>query len=161
MKRYHVEYTDQWKWGPMTWWVHAPLDGKPDHESDLREPPMPKPVPGRGFPYYHVEVDGFTFPFASLDEWDVCVSTLSQKHLPSTEREVRARGTIGCPVWNWLDTLPAEVKSWRYREKAVKFLVKRRQELEREPEGSQMASRGSWMKAVGCHCFALAHTLGG
>src|SRR5438309_1269919 len=85
MKRYWVEYTAEWKRGPMTFWVHVETDRKPWCHARAFNPPAPKPVAGKGYPYYYVEVDGLTFEFASLHELDVCVATLSQKMLPSTE----------------------------------------------------------------------------
>src|SRR5262249_54653424 len=94
------------------------------------DPPAPAPVPGEGFPYFFVEVDGFTFEFASLDELDVCVDTLSKKMLPSTDRDTEARRTGPSP--HWLNRLPGWTHPWRYRVKAVKILRDARRHFERE-----------------------------
>ena|SRR5208283_983139 len=120
MKRYRIEYTSEWHRGPMTFWVHIETDGRPWHQADLFDPPAPRPVPGKGFPCYFVEVDGFTFEFSSLHELEVCIETLSKKVLPATDRETQARGTG--PVQHWLNRLPPGTHSWRYREKAVQVL---------------------------------------
>lgn len=88
-----------------------------------------RPVPGKGFPTFHVEFDGFTFAFASLDELDICLETLSKKLLPTSLQLAAKRGTGVGPNSHWLSRLPAKVKPWRYREKAVKYLAKARGEF--------------------------------
>ena len=125
MKTFRNEYTEHWRRGPMTFWVHVEADGRHWREAKESNPPAPRPVPGKGYPYYFVEVDGFTFEFASLDEMDVCIETLSQKLLPSTQRETNARGTGPSP--HWLNRLPAGTHSWRYRKKAVGVLREARE----------------------------------
>ena len=125
MKRYFVRYEREWAPGPMGYWVHKPTDRR-----GLEfERPLPRPVPGEGYPHYHVEIDGFTFEFASLDELDACASTLSSRHLPSTDKETSAwEGGAGA---HWLNKLPGDVKSWRYWAKAVRYLERAREAFER------------------------------
>ena len=130
MKRHYVTYNPSWQPGPMSYWVHIEADGKSWYEAEAFRPSLPRIVPGRGYPYYQVEVDGFTFEFASLDEIDVCIATLSQKHLPSTDRETSERGTG--PGKHWLNKLPAGVHAWRYRSKAVEYLRKARADFAKE-----------------------------
>lgn len=113
----------------MSFWVHRPADRKPWYDSKEFDPPV-NPVPGKGYPHYYVEVNGFVFRFASLAELSVCISTLGKKHLPSTDRETQDLGTG--PGKHWLNKLPAEVKPWRYREKAVAYLKKALSEFENE-----------------------------
>ena len=121
MKRFYTVYSDHWKPGPMSFWVHLPTDPASSwYDSKRFEPPLPGPVPGKGWARYFVEFDGFTFEFASLAEMDVCIATLGQKNLPSTDRETRERNTG--PGSHWLNTLPSKVKPWRYRERAVEYL---------------------------------------
>ena len=124
MKRHWIEYTEKRKQGPMTYWVHVPSPTDPTDE----RPPLPLAIPDKGFPYYFVEVDGFTFQFASLDEMRVCIETLGKKLLPNTLRLARDRG--GDPREHWLRKMPDETKPWRYREKAVKYLARALQEFE-------------------------------
>jgi hypothetical protein len=126
MKRHWIEYTDKRKQGPMTYWVHVPCGADP---TDVN-PPYPVAIPDGGFPFYYVEVDGFTFQFASLDEMRVCIDTLGRKLLPNTKRLARDRG--GDPNKHWLRKMPDETKPWRYREKAVKYLTKALREFEKE-----------------------------
>lgn len=134
MKRGWIEYTDSWRRGPMTFWVHHAADGAPWYSAQRFTPPAPRVIPGRGYPYYFVEVDGFTFEFASLAELNFCVARLGQRHLPDTEPETQ--GQSG-PSPYWQNKLPKAVLSWRYRQKAVKYLHKCREEFARE-----LASQG-------------------
>ena len=119
----------------MSYWVHVPTDGRPWYDVRPRairtfEPPLPRVVPGKGYPRFMVEFDDFTFEFASLDELDRCIATLEQKNLPHTERETTARGRG--PGGHWLNKLPGRVKSWHYRSRAVKYLHEARKTFARE-----------------------------
>ena len=118
MKRHWIEYTEQWTQGPMTYWVHIPSHD----DADKLVPPPPTRVSEKGYPVYYVEVDGFTFQFASLDELRVCIDVLGRKLLPNTLRQAQERG--GDPDSHWLRKMPEETKPWRYREKAVKYLTR-------------------------------------
>jgi hypothetical protein len=113
----------------MTFWVHIEADGKPWSQAGVLDPPAPKPVPGRGWPIFHVEFDDFTFRFASLAELDVCVETLSKKLLPTSLRLSAKRAAGVGPNGHWLSRLPKHTKSWRYRERAVKYLEEARRDL--------------------------------
>jgi hypothetical protein len=132
VKKHWIEYRQSWTHQPMTFWVHVEADGKPWHEAQRFEPPAPKPVPGRGWPLFFVELDDFTFRFASLDELDVCVATLSQKALPTTRRLSADRGARIGPKSHWLSRLPKGTKSWRYRVRADEYLTHARVEFVRE-----------------------------
>jgi hypothetical protein len=118
MKRHWIEYAETWTPGPMTYWVHVEAKSDPAKLS----PPAPAPIPGKGFPVYYVEVDGFTFQFASFDEMRVCIDTLGNKLLPNSLRLAQERG--GDPNEHWLRKMPEHTRPWRYRERAVKFLAK-------------------------------------
>ena len=128
MKRRWIEFADTWRRSPMTFWVHHAADGKPWYSAQRFDPPAPQPVPGKGYPYFFVELDGFTFEFASLDEVDFCISRLGQRHLPDTKAETRG---VSGPGAYWQNKLPKGVLSWRYRQKAVKYLTTCRGEFER------------------------------
>jgi hypothetical protein len=108
MKRHWIEYTEQWTHGPMTFWVHVPSRDDPNTPI----PPPPTRIPGIGHPAYYVEVDGFTFRFASLDELRVCIDVLGRKLLPNTLRLAQERG--GDSDEHWLRKMPDETKPWRY-----------------------------------------------
>lgn len=110
----------------MTFWVHAPSKSDPTKLN----PPAPAWIPGKGYPVYYVEVDGFTFQFASLEEIRVCIETLGKKLLPNALRLAKDRG--GDPDEHWLRKMPDDTKPWRYREKAVSYLKKALAAWERE-----------------------------
>ena len=130
MKSYYIQWRLEPARGPMSFWVHDPVDGEPFYSAGQFDPPFPKGVPGRGYPYFFVEIDGFTFEFASLAELDECIRVLSKRMLPDTTAETKRKGTG--PGAHWLNKLPKQVKPWRYRVKAVVFLAKARLQFEEE-----------------------------
>jgi hypothetical protein len=116
MKRYWIEYTEKSTPGPLTAWMPSPA--------------APTPVAAKsGHAVYFVEVDGFTFQFASLDELRVCIDVLGKKLLPNTLRQAEQLGRD--PDEHWLRKMPDKTKPWRYREKAVKYLSKALAHFER------------------------------
>lgn len=118
MKRRWIDYAETWTRSPMTYWVHIESSSDPTETM----PPAPASIPGKGYPVYYVEVDGFTFQFASLDEVQVCIDVLGKKLLPHTLRLARDRDAD--PDEHWLRKMPERTRPWRYREKAVKYLEK-------------------------------------
>lgn len=114
MKRHWIEYRPQWTESPLSAWVHRHV------ESGVRRPPPPSPIPGKGFAVYWVEVDGYTFQFASLAELGECIAVLGNKLLPSLLQLSRVPGVA--PEQHWLRPMPDFTKPWRYRQKAVKYL---------------------------------------
>jgi len=136
MKQREITFHERWTPSPLSYWTHIEAEDRPWGEATTFTPPLPKPVPGRGYPRFLVEVDGVTFQFASLDELQRCIDILSQKLLPTTMRLAAERG--GCaqekPVasMHWLSQLPLKAKPWRYRAKAVKYLAASLEAFRRE-----------------------------
>lgn len=122
MKRHWIEYRDTPPVCPMTFWVHREADGKPWYEAEKFDPPRQAAVPGRGYPLFKVEYDGFVFEFSSKAEIRECIATLEKKLLPRSIDLSRKRGTRKGPNSHWLSRLPADVKSWKFREGAVAYL---------------------------------------
>ena len=122
MKRHWIEYRPARVRSPMTPWVHRAADGKPWYRSELFDPPMEDVVAGKGFVLMFVEFDGFTFQFSSLAEMRVAIDVLGRKVLPTTRRLAADHGNCG-PNGLWLSRLPGHVTPWRYRERAVAYLV--------------------------------------
>jgi len=117
MKRAWIEYSDVPVQGPMTYWVH-------------RSEPGLRPVPGRGWPTFFVEIGAVTFQFASLEELDECVETLARRVLPRPSTLAAKRGPgHGHANQHWLSRLPAVAKRWRYREVAVSYLQQARSQF--------------------------------
>jgi hypothetical protein len=121
MKHWWIEYCQEWTESPMTCWVHRPGTSLPGERAEI-EPPLPQPIFGKGYPIYFVTVGRFTFQFSSLHELDNCVETLAQKILPPTIWEHNGREYYANK--HWLSRLPGNVKSWRYRQQAIKVLIK-------------------------------------
>jgi len=132
MKRHWIEYHATWQHSPMTFWVYRADDDSRWHESTRFHPPAPRPIGGRGFPKFHVDLDGVAFQFASLHELRVCIDTLSKRVLPTTAQIVRERGFTGLSNHVWLGRLPKKTHSLRYRERALPYLRKALSEFERE-----------------------------
>lgn len=130
MKHWWIEYYKEWTESPITYWVYRPVDSLLWYQAQQFEPPLPRPIFGKGYPIYFVTVGGFTFQFSSLHELDKCVETLSQKVLPPTIRT--DHGTQCYANKHWLSRLPGNVKSWRYRQKAIKVLLKARESFTKE-----------------------------
>ena len=143
MKRHWIEYTEKWMPGPLSYWVHIEADGCDWYNAQFFQPPLPFPVPDKGFPTFWIECDGVMFQFASLDELRACIDILSRKLLPTTIRLAQDRGGNVGPSRHWLSKLPLQAKPWRYREKAVKYLARSLADFEREILGTPAsASRG-------------------
>lgn len=117
MKRHWIEYQEQRPECPMTFWVHRRSQADPE----TSDPPRQPVIPGRGYPVFKIELDGFTFEFASLAEIHACIDTFEKKLLPRTLDLSRKHGSGAGPNSHWLSRLPKEVKSWKYREKAVAY----------------------------------------
>lgn len=132
MKRHWIEYTEKWVPSSLSYWVHIEADGNDWYNAQFFQPPLPFPVPEKGFATFWIECDGVVFQFASLDELRACIGILGRKLLPTTIRLAHDRGGDIGPSRHWLSKLPLEAKPWRYREKAVKYLAKCLAEFERE-----------------------------
>lgn len=122
MKRHWTEYQETRPHCPMTYWVHRLIDDGPAQDGQEFDPPKQAVAPGKGYPVFKVELDGFIFEFSSLAEIRVCIETLGKKLLPRTIDLSRERGTGAGPNSHWLSRLPSFTKSWKYREKAVAYL---------------------------------------
>ena len=92
MKRHWVEYANEFTPSPMTGWLEA------------RSAHNPRPVPGKGFPVYHVQYGRFTFRFSSLDELNVCIDTIGKRVMPTTRQLSAGSGALNK---YWLSRLPA------------------------------------------------------
>jgi hypothetical protein len=115
MKIYQVVYSDKYDPSPVTYWVHQ-----------LSLPkavtyPYPEPIPGKGYYNILVELDGFVWRFASVEELFHVIQTLGKRNLDNPAQLSRTK-KITNPTEHWLAKLPARVKAWKYREKAVKYL---------------------------------------
>ena len=130
MKKYEIGYSDSWQSYPMAYWVHIEKDNPLWYAAEEFDPPAPKRDAQGMYKIYKIEIDGFTFIFSSLEQLEYCIKVLSMKLLPTTIALSEKRpGSMG-PNSHWLSRLPARVKPWSYRQKAVKYLKKVKEELE-------------------------------
>ena len=132
MKKYWIEYSRDFTRSPITFWVHKEVGEGPWYQSTDFDPPLPGPVPGKGFANYFVECDGFVFQFSSLAEMNEAIEVLSLKNLPTDRQLSECRGTVKGPNSHWLSRLPGSVKPWRYREKAIKVLKEAKTEFAKQ-----------------------------
>ena len=132
MKRCWIEFVAKRPSLPMTFWVHTAI-GDFNYWSDATEfnPPI-RPVPGKGYPIFCVEYNGFIFQFASLDEMKECIEVLGEKLLPTTTELSAKRTSLVGPNKHWLSRLPSKVKSWKYRSGAILYLRDALKQFEKE-----------------------------
>lgn len=136
MKRFWIEYSSTWTSGPMSFWVHKHLDGDSWARATQFAPPLPKPLPGRGYSTYFVEFRDVRLRFASTDEIRACVDTLERRVLPTTRALSAVRGTELGPNSHWLSRLPSALKPWRTRQVLTAYLRTILAELAADPKPS-------------------------
>ncbi|KAA5539986.1 hypothetical protein [Adhaeribacter rhizoryzae] len=129
MKDFAIEYSSSWQDNPMAYWVHIEQDNQHWHEAEHFIPPAPERDLRGLYKIYKVKIDGFTFKFSSLEQLEHCIEILSMGSLPITSELCKKRPGNEEANEHWLCTLPSQVKSRRYRQKAVKYLRKVRGEL--------------------------------
>lgn len=129
MKKIRITYEPEFTSGPMTFWVHKQVEDVAWVYATEYEPPLPKPVGGLGYANCYVEFNGFEFRFCSLEELQEAIRVLEQKNLPTPFKLAKGRGMA--VHTHWLGRLPASVKPWRYRQKAVAYLKKALLEFEK------------------------------
>jgi hypothetical protein len=135
MKTYCIYYTDTFQHSPSTNLVHK------SYNKEARVYPMPKPVPGKGFANLKIEFAGFLWRFSSLEELHETIRFLSPKNMVSPVQSPE----IAWPSEHWSGKLPAKVKAWKYREKAVKYFKEVQAHFEEET-GIQLNEPIPWEK---------------
>jgi hypothetical protein len=120
---YWIEYVEDWRTEPMSYWTHVEQDGRPWLTAEAYSPAAPVRVHGKGFPVLCVEHGATVFRFASEAQIDEFLAIMSSLLLPTTLRLSQLRpGTAG-PNSHWLSRLPAVVKSPKGRAGAVKAVM--------------------------------------
>jgi hypothetical protein len=142
MKKFWIEFHASWQHGPMTYWTYRADDDSRWHEAQKYTPPAPPPFRAKGYPMFHIELDGVSFRFASLLELRRCIEVLSRKVLPTTAQLIRESGLKGFSNHMWLGRLPKKTHSLRYRDKAIPYLKTALAFFEKEVP-NQAASRGA------------------
>jgi hypothetical protein len=122
MKRFWIEYSPTWTPAPLSFWVRVHLDGDRWSNATVFSPPLPRLVPGKGYPTYFIEYRDVRLRFASVEELDVFVDILGRRVLPTTRALSVARGVRIGPNSHWLSRLPAKLKPWRIRQALIHWL---------------------------------------
>ena len=130
MKKVRVSFTPEFQPSPVTYWVHVNRDGDSWRDATVYEPPLPDPVPGKGWARLSVEFNGVVLEFASGHEVEHVIEVLSTNPLPTTRSLSRLRGSPKGPNSHWLSRLPAKAKSWKFRQQLVAHLSKAKETFE-------------------------------
>ncbi|HVY90982.1 MAG TPA: hypothetical protein VG942_19090 [Hyphomonadaceae bacterium] len=113
-----IEYRDHPIRSPLTPWVHTGVDG-PYWKATMFDPPMPRPVHGKGYPVWFVDHRGRSLVFASPEEIEHAIDILSRKILPVTRDLGKPYRAVNS---HWLSRLHSSFKPWKVREQLVKRL---------------------------------------
>lgn len=103
---------------PITPWVHKGVDAA-YYMATAFDPPMPKPVHGKGFPIWIIEHRGRELYFASPQEIEHVADILGRKILPTSRELGQPHLAVNS---HWLSRLHASFKPWKVRQELVKRL---------------------------------------
>ncbi len=122
MKKWRIDYTPEFKPGPLSFWVHKSSGG--DSWLAVKEyaPSLPTVVPGKGFPRLSVNVMGIELEFASVPEVEHFLDVIRQKNMPTTLQLTQKRGVACGPNSHWLSRLPSKIKPWVKRAKIIPII---------------------------------------
>jgi hypothetical protein len=65
MKKASVIYLQEYEATPLSFWVHRHLEADARANANQFDPPVPDPVPGRGWAQLVIEFDGVTLRLSS------------------------------------------------------------------------------------------------
>jgi hypothetical protein len=117
--RLRLDYRNQRVITPITPWVHRGVDG-PYWTAKVFDPPMPHPVPDKGWPVWTAEHRGREIIFASPEEIAHVIDILGRRILPTTRDLGQAYRAVNS---HWLSRLHATWKPWKVRQELVKRLA--------------------------------------
>ncbi len=116
--KFHFTFESDWRYVPGAFWVHLPVEGKPDTFA----PPAPLAIPHKGYPVLQVEFEDCDLLFSSTAQLDHYIDVLSRTALPTSRQLSNASGLKTGPNQHWLSRLPGELKSLKKRQALVKVL---------------------------------------
>lgn len=116
--KFHFTFESDWRHVPSAFWVHRPVEGKPDTFT----PPAPLAIPHKGYPVLHVEFEDCELLFSSTAQLEHYIDVLSRTALPTSRHISKASGLKTGPNQHWLSRLPGELKSPKKRQSLVKAL---------------------------------------
>ncbi len=113
-----IEYRPAPVLTPLTPWVHKGVDA-PYWKATVFDPPMPKPVHGKGYPVWFIDHRGRSLVFSSPEEIAHAIDVLDRKILPLTRDLGQPYRAVNS---HWLSRLHASFKPWKVRQELVKRL---------------------------------------
>jgi hypothetical protein len=124
MNEWKVTYKEQYSPSPVSFWVHKHLDDPIWMNATEFDPPLPKSVPGKGYPVLKVIFQDVKLTFSSIEEVEHFVDVVGQKNMPTSQQLSAKRNTKSGPNSHWLSRLPGDILSWKKREKLLKIMDK-------------------------------------
>ncbi len=127
MADWKIIYSKRFTLGPMTPWVHRRVGGE-EGAAGVYDPPLPLPIPGKGYATFRIAIDRFPFTFASLHELDEAIRVLDEPALPAVTSGVarskrlpvyRKLDPYGATARHWIERLPKQMQGWARRRKIV------------------------------------------
>ncbi len=122
MARWRIEFDENYRSSPVSFWVHRHQDNDIWAEATRFEPPLPQAIVSKGYPRLIIDAFGTKLEFSSIEEVEHCRQVLSQKNLPTSRKLASLRQSSLGPNSHWLSRLPADLKPWRKREKLLPLL---------------------------------------
>ncbi|MFT3724236.1 MAG: hypothetical protein QM773_11665 [Hyphomonadaceae bacterium] len=113
-----IEYRPEPVLTPITPWVHKGVDAA-YWKATVFDPPMPKPVHGKGYPVWCIDHRGRSLIFASPEEIAHVIDILGRKILPVTRDLGQPYRAVNS---HWLSRLHTSFKPWKVRQELVKRL---------------------------------------
>ena len=131
MSSWKLEFFEERRESPITFWVHKGVDEEKNsyHECVEFNPPMPLKDPVKGYPFLTVTALGFDMTFSSLHEVEHFIAVMEQKNLPTTLSLSVQRGADNGPNSHWLSRFPAKYKGWTKRVKLVSAVKKAKESV--------------------------------
>lgn len=123
MKRHEIHYRDTYTATPLSFWVHHNLDNEVWAEAKKYDPPLPVPIPGKGWPMLSVTFGNLSLHFASAQELHHFMLVISQNPMPTSAELSKARGVDSLADQHWLNRLPTNAKSHKSRKEMFEHLV--------------------------------------
>lgn len=123
MAKYRVVYSEDFVRSPISPWIHKPLDSDVWGNATRYEPPLPREIPGKGYPHYVLAYKGVELTFSSLQEIDHVIEVFSKPNMPTTTALSRRSPWMrGYKHLHWLTRLPAKLKNQKDRAEIVRLL---------------------------------------
>ncbi|WP_052830356.1 hypothetical protein [Gynuella sunshinyii] len=124
MKKWRIEYRPMHTETPLSFWVHKQVDHDVWYYANEFEPPLPKAIPSKGYPFLVVNAMGVELEFSSVAEVEHFLAVISQKNMPTTWKLSRQRTASYGPNRHWLSRLPSGIKPRSKRERIIPIVEK-------------------------------------